>query len=1300
MPVKTPTGKELYVFPTITSGPTEVYLGVSGNPAEYGIEPGTPEPLSDNRTDERLGVVGTLREASRTLLPITVTVEGVAAYEQGLRSLVDRRQNQGDIRVNDIVRQIARGKRLQQANQVAVPRFGVQFETDTVVRGIDPEFRDDIGLNGTLTAPASHTLVNPATSTELQTFGGALVVDRRGRLYCFFVVREDASPNRHTVIGYRYDQSVDTAWQLVVTVGDLISQQTAGSNPTRYILSTELTAPGIAATVYRNDVYVFVSDAGVATDATKPAAFHVYRFRESDETLVYVAGPVAVGTGLGLVGDGGIAACALSDRMLVALGCLSANDYATGNPLFPGVTRTIWLGLSTDGVKWSDQTDNTSGFVALGDFTATLTKEAGETDEVSQTVNDFAFDAVDGASGFAVCQSGRIYYTEDGGRTWSKQDSPITTALYAVQILTGTGTSITAVAVGAAGAILLTRDSGVTWKIVSISSTEAANIAADRFIVATEGDAIYRSRPVVGDQPLYDCVFRATGEGWIVGENRILYCQTILSDKAAPISHGITPKETTGTYTSVILLDDAANTLLVGGIMQRQRTKSGSKDLGEYQFVKITNATMVDPTYPDSYTFQSKTTSGATGMRIEAMVRQDSTHVWACGRGGALLKTGDGGTTWTKVYAPTSESEGAPISHDLVDLVWRQGTSDATHELLVLTAEGLLLRSVSSGLQWVVQHVGTETIGQAVATPKTLPLAQIDEAERGIIVVGGGTNLWRADLTANFQAMPALLAIGGAEALLATADLVQGRVDLRRTLDRGQTWATINIDGVAQRTFVAQAATTTDIVTALRPSLCLTDAGEVVLTAGDDSIVSVDGRGEDWIAGRDATLPVPVGLCTPDLADEDTFYVSRQTIAFGHGRLLSIFQVAPTNPNNTNTIRSRSAREWTTSSILFMPVLPGKSQWIGVDDLRVIFDAADLPVGEGWQIPPRFRFPGSNLMLDFRSQFWRGADEVNELADIVMLWDAGTGQQWQFTAGGLIGSNVRIARIALSVPTYLAATAPTSPTDWTEFTLFADVDQGRITAVPGTNLGHNVLAANGKTWLPGQFRPNFRQYYVAVTPAATGTTSVYPILDNAKDQLLVTRASGAPAIALNDPFIIFTDRMYCTGEGGSRGTSSTSPPLIHTPYAFGRWLRLTIPSQATAEGYRKADTFVAGVHVPLTYETAEGEFDRDGIALGWRVRAMANSVEEAGLEAGVVATTSFGGSIREWDLGFGARYEEDVRATFSPMIARMRRNFLICFDAESPTDSVELVRLVNDNLELTQSGGRLFSTAITLREVR
>jgi photosystem II stability/assembly factor-like uncharacterized protein len=88
----------------------------------------------------------------------------------------------------------------------------------------------------------------------------------------------------------------------------------------------------------------------------------------------------------------------------------------------------------------------------------------GAIDEARLT--DVAF--VDSEHGFAVGEFGLIVHTDDGGKTFKRQNSCTDRTLYSVSVIDATR----ALAVGSDGAVVETKDGGTIWSVVPTNTTE------------------------------------------------------------------------------------------------------------------------------------------------------------------------------------------------------------------------------------------------------------------------------------------------------------------------------------------------------------------------------------------------------------------------------------------------------------------------------------------------------------------------------------------------------------------------------------------------------------------------------------------------------------------------------------------------------------------------------------------------------------------------------------------------------------------------------------------------------------
>lgn len=1253
------TGTEIYLFPTVDILPDAAS-------EQFGIQADFPEPDPANRTKDSISVGGDLREESDQHLPIRIAIEGIASIERNLERQIAR-AIAGNVPINEVIQRV-RGTLYPPHIGIPVPRFSVQLAGDAGPRGVEPDFVD-LAEFPPIAAPSGYFLAE----TPGLASAPALAVDQRGAVLCAYVIEKDGGGDdgKHKIACKRFDQAADDGW---VTLVDETGMAFIGT----------LNTPQVALVNFRREVYAIVSDAGtLGSGAT--GSLYVYRLEPESGSFIYVSGPTRIGTAHGVIGNGGLTAAVAGDRVVVAIGCYSGPQIA-----FREETRTIWIGQSTDLGTWSDGVESESGFIALDAFRPVLPK-ANDGSPTVQQVNRVRF-ADDKLRGWAVTQSGRIYATVDGGRTWSRQDSPVAVPLNDIIVVSGVAEAIVLFACGGAGCLLRSLDSGTTWLIVSISRTEEPNIDSSKFTVSSSDAAVdNRSRPAIGEATLHGLASDGTNL-WLVGDALILRLYDLAENKPSiKIDPTMTPPETVGTYRSVVLLYPESDpnhadgpVLLVGGNIERQRSKS-PKDLKRYRFLRIKRA--LTPLYAPSdadhrYTFHDEILPESYG--VHSIVRRAWNEAYAVGSGGTLLLSTDLDATtptWTPIDVPTKRN--------FVSLVYRQGTSAGSHELLLVTDDGLLFRSVRSGLDWVVQHIGNESSGRCV----DVLTDDSEDDEQGVIVCGGDKGLWRTDLEAVKEAMPSLCPLRGGGLILATANLDHGSVDMRRSVDRGATFTRFDLSGEAVVGFPDQQDEIGEIEdTTLRPSLFVDAAGQLVVTAGIYGKVSTDGRGDTWVDHDSPKLPMPLGAYP--IADASTEYRSRQSIAFGGGRYLSVSMV-------NNEIVTRLARQWVDNPAKpYCPVIPGVAQWVGIDDLRVIFDSITTPIGEAWLIPADYRFPARNVVHDTRVLAWRG--KPDSVADATIDWNRaseaavflkGKGDAWSVDAGALFGTNFRRADLRLSWAP--GGAFPTDPSQYVILPMSAEVERFTVANAPGSGSPHGIVIASDKGWVPSCYRAGVRQFYLEI--AHSGVSTAYRIIDNTDSALLIERDSTSPAAGVGDTAIIYTDRMATVGEGaiynGAPMVAASMLPLLEFPV----WVRLLIPAQPTPDGYRKIDTAVIGRHVPVVLQRPDGQHARDRFDAGWRWRASIPALEERAAGGGR-SITHLGRPLQAWALNYSASHWFDRDATLAPMLAHKRRAFALIFD-DADLLTAELVALVSAIPDSVHSTNDLHGYSVELEEV-
>lgn len=272
----------------------------------------------------------------------------------------------------------------------------------------------------------------------------------------------------------------------------------------------------------------------------------------------------------------------------------------------------------------------------------------------------------------------------------------------------------------------------------------------------------------------------------------------------------------------------------------------------------------------------------------------------------------------------------------------------------------------------------------------------------------------------------------------------------------------------------------------------------------------------------------------------------------------------------------------------------------------------------------------------------------------------------------------------------------------------AVVDGGLITAdSEGATDGFpkNIVACAGKEWIPGQWKPGLRQYYVEIgfnDPATAG--QIYKIVDNTETELTIERdpddantitrlTSGLPT-----QYAVFCDRMVSLGEFGLIRPETTHPSLVGSRYQYTRWIRVRIPQGNRAEGYHSIESIVLGRHVPVQYTRGQRSRFRDQMNSGGRWQAIPSTVDNVGL-SGAKTVRHLGRPQQQWRVAYNNIYEWDRDRTLSPFYEKMRRPFAIVFDDENRVPTLEYVRLTTDLPQSISGSGELASFELELEEV-
>jgi photosystem II stability/assembly factor-like uncharacterized protein len=292
------------------------------------------------------------------------------------------------------------------------------------------------------------------------------------------------------------------------------------------------------------------------------------------------------------------------------------------------------------------------------------TNDSGRTWEVVKTPTDRALysirfgDAPANQVGWICGESGLILHTKDGGKTWEKQESGTEEYLFGLYALSATHVY----AVGDKSVLLETKDGGATWKTRKVAQS-STGISEDIALA-------------VQDPVFYDVAFADDLNGWLVGEFGTIQHttdggETWEAQQQSLLSETIVDILDLPTLFGVHFVNNMEGIAagLEGAIV---RTHDGGKTWA-FETIKE-EVEVLDPLYqpflfPDGKGWvigsggevvtadpgQTEWKRADLGMRLYTWLRgidfYDHSNGWIVGGFGTILKTKDGGKTWTPSYA-------------------------------------------------------------------------------------------------------------------------------------------------------------------------------------------------------------------------------------------------------------------------------------------------------------------------------------------------------------------------------------------------------------------------------------------------------------------------------------------------------------------------------------------------------------------------------------------------------------------------------------------------------------------------
>jgi len=1186
---------------------------------------------------------------------------------------------------------------------------------------------------------------HPETASRIRGQGAVLLTDTDQVLYAGYLI-ETTSGLALDV--YRWDPETDLTWTALWNTGVTPASvlHTGGGDPldsTGAVAGTTeyIAYPQVAGIVFQGEWYFVVGDNGSGTVAHS-GQLYIYAAGRTHTPSLASTRPVVVQRACWL--DGGLAiAAAASSRVVVAVGIqtnrgrYSVVTQAADSPVgFVENVDTASSGGegSGQGAESGSGDSGVTGFTMLDDWnplpmpTAIHLRRTSGYDVTHLWVTD-----EDG-----------LWHSTDGGMQWEWQHTPFGVDVD-MQPIRGVGMAGTTVyACGGMGTVIKSTDAGVTWTVCTSSlrpegewtwlgdptsgvfgtdtCTALTVIDAQHVVVVTAGG-------VIGYSANGGSTWVNLMANWTSGLTR--YLRPVMTSggpaNALQMAYPL--------FTDCLIFDTA---LFVCGWF-RMYTSSAPGGV-VYRMLRLQN--YANPTSTD-FSFEDPVT-------ISPAVDKFGRNTLALTSSGARLYTGGPSgkvkyrTTASATWNDCSLTEEAI---DVRGLDITQGASvqdDVVYACGVRTGSPIGTDPTQNGRVFRA-NLSAYVAGNAqTAIWEIATLGEIPEAEsvliRGdedILVFGRGGG--RRQIGGNDErCYPALAALPDGTFLLACANLTQGMIEVWQAdhqgdqwrpvpLDRHITWSVTAADRRAEtppKDVLLENVTTRVARSDVPRPVFVVEANatgsKVWLLAGDcaRATVSVDG-GTTWKWARDVALDIPVGSVLYQEIVGGSVTALNQTLSatMAHQGVIMITFRTITAYATRPDIAPMASRLWRlTSGGQYVPLMNEQPMPLGIGQsangpvrmaggLTISFLGTPA-IGDQWTIDTRYRFRKEQVVEESPSLYVRttggpaGTQSTQEQLDVWLDWDRkhadvtavlGAGWAWDVTAVALFGINIPYATLLRSKATATSdnedpADNQFPDADYGTYSLSAVVASGSNGAVVGTPAsGYNVYRTTQR-WVPSQFKPGTRQYYLGLGTHA----QVFKILDNTVTDLIVDTTADDLAGA-SATYIIFGDRM-CLDLG-----------LLASDHRYGRWIRLILPGLwPTAEGYRKLGTVALGVHVPLTiedYDLGSGTRARDRYSAGYRWQQSVPTYEQVG-PSGVRAAEAIGRPAQRWTLGYDRLRWFDRDSVMNPLLPQMQRAFALAFDGTSTTTqtaTVEWVRLATPP-ELANNFADRFSWSVELIE--